>query len=193
MPKYTKFTKKKYMKKYKRGRSKKGGYYLWPDENDNEWVGTKLKNSVSSFIPSVPNLNPFSYFGKKDPVMADAPDYTPAADAVDNTPVGPPVGQLEYPSYSADAYAGAGAMSSPMEVAAYVAAADADVAADAANVAADDANVAATDADAAETEARAAEMAGGRRRRRRRTTKKRKRSNKRKRTMKRRRSMRRRR
>ena len=174
------------MKKYKRGRSKKGGYYLWADENDNEWVGTKLKNKISSFVPTFPNLNPLSYFGEKEQLIADAPvavDYATADDAVDNSPVGAPVGQLEYPSYGADA----GAMSSPMEVADV---ADADVAAADADVAAADADVAATDAAA---DADAAEKVGGRRRRRRRTTKKRKRINKRKRTMKRRRSMRRRR
>jgi hypothetical protein len=171
MPKYTKFTRKKYMKKYKRGRSKKGGYWLYPGPGDDvhafESAYTSLKDRVSSFVPSVPNLNPLSYFGKDTP-MADAPDavdYAPAtspayaADPVDELPVEQPDGQLEYP--------------------ANVAAADADADAAAADVAAADAN------------ADAANQAGGRRRRRRRTTKKRKRSNKRKRTMKRRRSMRR--
>jgi len=195
MPKYTKFTRKKYMKKYKRGRSKKGGYWLYPGPGDDVHAFTKLKDSVSSFVPSFPNLNPLSYFGKKGPLMTDASvavDYnTPAADAVvDNTPVGPPAGQLEYPSYSAnadaDADAGAGAMSSPMEVAADVA--DADVAADVAAATGSPTNVGAPAAEVGDVPPG---QAGGRRRRRRRTTKKRKRSNKRKRTMKRRRSMRR--
>ena len=179
------------MKKYKRGRTKRGGYYLWADENDNEWVGTKLKNRAfsfipSSFVPSFPNLNPLSYFGK-DPVIADAPvavDYAPAdapapapadyaASPADAAAVKPEVGKLDYPLDGAEAGdtmdspmnvdAEAGAMGSPMNV------------------------------DAPAAEVGAAEQAGGRRRRRRRTTKKRKRSNKRKRTMKRRRSIRRRR
>jgi hypothetical protein len=185
MPKYTKFTRKKYMKKYKRGRSKKGGYWLYPGPGDDvhafESAYTSLKDRVSSFVPSVPNLNPLSYFGKDTP-MADAPDavdYAPAtspayaADPVDELPVEQPDGQLEYPPDVAAAAADVDAAT------ANVAAADADADAAAADVAAADAN------------ADAANQAGGRRRRRRRTTKKRKRSNKRKRTMKRRRSMRR--
>ena len=195
------------MKKYKRGRTKRGGYYLWADENDNEWVGTKLKNRAfsfipSSFVPSFPNLNPLSYFGK-DPVIADAPvavepavepaveaDYAPAADyaasPADAAAVKPEVGKLDYPLDGAEA---GDTMDSPMNVDAEAGAMGSPMKVDAA----DDATGSPMNVDAPAAEVGAAEQAGGRRRRRRRTTKKRKRSNKRKRTMKRRRSIRRRR
>ena len=193
MPKYTKFTRKKYMKKHKRGRTQRGGYLFYPGPGDDvhafEGAYTNLKDRVSSFVPSFPNLNPLSYFRTGPPIAAapvavdyaPAPAPAPAAAAAADKPL---VGNLEYQSngdFKAD---------SPMNVEAEAGDAGAEAGAEAGDAGdgAGDAGDGAGDADDARDK-----QAGGRRRRRRRTTKKRKRSNKRKRTMKRRRSMRRRR
>ena len=195
------------MKKHKRGRTQRGGYLFYPGPGDDvhafEGAYTNLKDRVSSFVPSFPNLNPLSYFRTGPPIAAApvAVDYAPApaaAAAADK----PLVGNLEYQSngdFKAD---------SPMNVEAEAGDAGAEAGAEAGDAGdgAGDAGDGAGDAGAgagdagAEAGAEAGDaddardkQAGGRRRRRRRTTKKRKRSNKRKRTMKRRRSMRRRR
>ena len=177
------------MKKHKRGRTQRGGYLFYPGPGDDvhafEGAYTNLKDRVSSFVPSFPNLNPLSYFRTGPPIAAApvAVDYAPApaaAAAADK----PLVGNLEYQSngdFKAD---------SPMNVEAEAGDAGAEAGAEAGDAGdgAGDAGDGAGDADDARDK-----QAGGRRRRRRRTTKKRKRSNKRKRSMKRRRSIRRRR
>ena len=199
MPKYTKFTRKKYMKKHKRGRTQRGGYLFYPGPGDDvhafEGAYTNLKDRVSSFVPSFPNLNPLSYFRTGPPIAAApvAVDYAPApAPAAADKPL---VGNLEYQSngdFKADSpmnvEAEAGEAGDAGDAGAGDAGAEAGAEAGDAGDGAGDAGDGAGDADDARDK-----QAGGRRRRRRQTTKKRKGSNKRKRTMKRRRSIRRRR
>jgi hypothetical protein len=81
MPKYTKMTRKKYMKKhmkqYRRGRTRRGGYWFYPGPGDDEHVWTKMKNKASSFN--------WKFWEKKDtdvptdelPPLPEEPAYVP--------------------------------------------------------------------------------------------------------------------
>ena len=159
MPKYTKSVRKSNMRKNKRGRSRRGGYWFYPSPGDDEHAFTKLRSNFSSGSWK---------FWQKQPEAV--PDYT--ASAEDPAPVEAepeqPSGSLEYPApepsqQMENQEAPMENQEAPME----------------------EESVASEPAPVEET---APAITGGRRRRRSRTTKKRKRSNMRRRTNKRRRS-----
>ena len=90
MPKYTKSVRKNNMKKMKRGRSRRGGYWFYPSPGDDEHAFTKLRNKISSGSWK---------FWQKQPeevvVMPVSSDYQPAAEE----PMPEQAqGSLEYPS-----------------------------------------------------------------------------------------------
>ena len=96
MPKYTKSVRKNNMRKNKRGRSRRGGYWFYPGPGDDEHAFTKLKNNFSS--------GSWKFWQKKPEEAPVASDYQPTED------VPAPVmaeeaqmpeqaqGSLEYPS-----------------------------------------------------------------------------------------------
>lgn len=90
MPKYTKSVRKNNMKKMKRGRSRRGGYWFYPSPGDDEHAFTKLRNKFASGSWK---------FWQKQPedvvVMPVSSDYQPAAEQ----PMPEQAqGSLEYPS-----------------------------------------------------------------------------------------------
>jgi hypothetical protein len=166
MPKYTKSVRKSSMRKNKRGRSRRGGYWFYPGPGDDEHAFTKLKNNFSS--------GNWKFWQKKPEEVSLVPpalsNYMPAAPepAPEEAPMPMPEqaqaeGSLEYPSSEPTPMES----SPPMEQESY-----------------------APEPPVSESVAveEPAPITGGRRRRRSRTTKKRKRSNMRRRTNKRRRS-----
>ena len=85
MPKYTKSVRKNNMRKNKRGRSRRGGYWFYPGPGDDEHAFTKLKNKLSSgdwkFWQKQPEFVPPAHVSS---------DYQPAAEEQSQ-------GSLEYP------------------------------------------------------------------------------------------------
>jgi hypothetical protein len=160
MPKYTKSVRKSNMRKNKRGRSRRGGYWFYPGPGDDEHAFTKLRNKVSSGSWK---------FWEKQPEAV--PDYTTSAE--EPAPVAAeqeqPSGSLEYPAPEP---------SEPME----------NQEAPMENQEAPMMEEESVAPEPAPEEETPPAITGGRRRRRSRTTKKRKRSNMRRRTNKRRRS-----
>jgi hypothetical protein len=163
MPKYTKSVRKSNMRKNKRGRSRRGGYWFYPGPGDDEHAFTKLRSKFSS--------GDWKFWQKKPeevslvpPVLSNYMPATPepAPDMAEEAPTPMPEqaqaeGSLEYPSSEPTPQAPMDQESAPME-------------------------------SNPETPTAEQDLKGGRRRRRSRTTKKRKRSNMRRRTNKRRRS-----
>jgi len=174
MPKYTKSVRKSNMRKNKRGRSRRGGYWFYPGPGDDEHAFTKLKNNFSSgnwkfwqkkpeFVPLAPVSSDYSSTAP-EPAMAEEATMPEQVQAE---------GSLEYPSSEPTPQAPMDQEQAPMEPTPPM-----------------DNNEAPVEPNPETTETPTAEqdLKGGRRRRRSRTTKKRKRANMRKRTNKRRRS-----
>jgi len=163
MPKYTKSVRKNSMKKMKRGRSRRGGYWFYPSPGDDEHAFTKLKNKFSTgnwkfwqkqpeFVPLAPVSSDYSSTTQEStPTMAEPQQQ----------------GSLEYPSPETP----------PMESSPPMDQEQAPMDQEPAPVEPNP-----------ETPTAEQDIKGGRRRRQKRTTKKRKRSNMRRRTNKRRRS-----
>ena len=173
MPKYTKSVRKSNMRKNKRGRSRRGGYWFYPGPGDDEHAFTKLKNKFSS--------GDWKFWQKKPEDLPLAPvssDYQPAAEepapmaaAEEPMPEQPqPQGSLEYPSPEP----------TPMEASPPMDNQEAPMEPSPPMEESPEPNP--------ETPTAEQDLKGGRRRRRSRTTKKRKRANMRRRTNKRRRS-----
>jgi hypothetical protein len=72
MPKYTKSVRKNNMRKNKRGRSRRGGYWFYPGPGDDEHAFTKLRNKVSS--------GSWKFWQKQPEEAPVASDYQPAAE-----------------------------------------------------------------------------------------------------------------
>jgi hypothetical protein len=85
MPKYTKSVRKNNMRKNKRGRSRRGGYWFYPGPGDDEHAFTKLRNKFSSGSWKFWQKQP-----EEVPVLPVSSDYQPAAEEQ-------PQGSLEYP------------------------------------------------------------------------------------------------
>ena len=81
MPKYTKSVRKSNMRKNKRGRSRRGGYWFYPSPGDDEHAFTKLRNKFST--------GSWKFWQKKPEEVAVVSDYQPTAEQ--------PQGSLEYP------------------------------------------------------------------------------------------------
>jgi len=178
MPKYTKSVRKNNMRKNKRGRSRRGGYWFYPGPGDDEHAFTKLKNNFSS--------GNWKFWQKKPEEVPVASDYQPTEDvlapamATEEPMPEQAQGSLEYPSPEPQPMDNEQApiepsppmdnQEEPMEP----------------NLPMD--NQEAPVEPNPETPTAEQDLKGGRRRRRSRTTKKRKRSNMRRRTNKRRRS-----
>jgi len=167
MPKYTKSLRKNNMRKNKRGRSRRGGYWFYPGPGDDEHAFTKLKNKFSS--------GDWKFWQKKPEEASIIPpvlsNYMPATEepapvVAEEAPMPEQTqGSLEYPSPEP----------TPMEPSPPMDNNEAPVEPN-------------PETPTAETPTAEQDLKGGRRRRRGRTTKKRKRSNMRRRTNKRRRS-----
>ena len=82
MPKYTKSVRKNNMRKNKRGRSRRGGYWFYPSPGDDEHAFTKLRNKFST--------GSWKFWQKQPEEVAVVSDYQPAAEEQ-------PQGSLEYP------------------------------------------------------------------------------------------------
>lgn len=169
MPKYTKSVRKNNMRKSKRGRSRRGGYFFYPSPGDDEHAFTKLRSNLSS--------GNWKFWQKKPeevPVMPVSSDYQPAAEE----PMPEQAqGSLEYPQVPMEENPPIDDNEAPMEPSPPM---------DEEQAPMD------SDEDAVEPNPETADppqaITGGRRRRRSRATKKRKRVNMRRRTNKRRRS-----
>jgi hypothetical protein len=161
MPKYTKSVRKSNMRKNKRGRSRRGGYWFYPSPGDDEHAFTKLRSNFSSGSWK---------FWQKQPEAV--PDYTTSTEEPAPVASEPeqPSGSLEYPAPEPNQPEQMENQEAPME---------------SQEAPMEEESVAPEPAPVEET---APTITGGRRRRRSRTTKKRKRSNMRRRTNKRRRS-----
>ena len=158
MPKYTKSVRKNNMRKNKRGRSRRGGYWFYPGPGDDEHAFTKLRNNFSS--------GSWKFWQKKPEEVAIVSDYQPAEEEQAQ-------GSLEYPQQpmeSPELNQPIDNQEAPMEP----------------NLPMDD-QEAPVEPNPESPETPPA-ITGGRRRRQKRSTKKRKRSNMRRRTNKRRRS-----
>jgi len=182
MPKYTKSVRKNNMRKNKRGRSRRGGYWFYPGPGDDEHAFTKLKNKFSNgdwkfwqkkpeFVPLAPVSSDYSSAAQEPAMAEEAPMPMPEQAQ----------GSLEYPSPEPAPQAPMDQEPSPMEQ---------EQAPMDNNEAPVETNPETSTAETSTAETPTAEqdLKGGRRRRRSRTTKKRKRSNMRRRTNKRRRS-----
>jgi len=96
MPKYTKSVRKSNMRKNKRGRSRRGGYWFYPGPGDDEHAFTKLKNKFSS--------GSWKFWQKQPeivPIASVSSDYALASEQT--APAEEPMpeqaqGSLEYPS-----------------------------------------------------------------------------------------------
>lgn len=176
MPKYTKSVRKSNMRKNKRGRSRRGGYWFYPGPGDDEHAFTKLKNKFSN--------GDWKFWQKKPEFVPLAPvssDYAPAAEEpapamAEEAPMPMPEqpqaeGSLEYPSSEPTPQAPMEQEQAPMEPSPPM-----------------DNTEASVESNPETSETSPYQGSGGRRRRRSRTTKKRKRTNMRRRTNKRRRS-----
>ena len=158
MPKYTKS-----VRKNKRGRSRRGGYWFYPGPGDDEHAFTKLRNKVSS--------GSWKFWQKQPEEVPIVPDYqsepeVTAPVVAEEAPMPEQEqGSLEYPSSEPTPQASIDQEPAPM-----------------------DNNEAPVEPKPETPEPTPPTIEGGRRRRQRRTTKKRKRSNMRRRTNKRRRS-----
>jgi hypothetical protein len=90
MPKYTKSVRKNNMRKNKRGRSRRGGYWFYPSPGDDEHAFTKLRNKFST--------GSWKFWQKQPEEVLIAPvssDYPPA----EEEPMPEQAqGSLEYPS-----------------------------------------------------------------------------------------------
>jgi len=172
MPKYTKSVRKSNMRKNKRGRSRRGGYWFYPSPGDDEHAFTKLRNNFSS--------GNWKFWQKKPEEVSLVPpvlsNYMPAVEepAPEEPALEEPMpeqaeGSLEYPVpvEQMDNQEEPMEPSQPMDN--YEAPLD-------------------PNPETIETPTAEQDLKGGRRRRQKRTTKKRKRSNMRRRTNKRRRS-----
>ena len=171
MPKYTKSVRKNNIRKNKRGRSRRGGYWFYPSPGDDEHAFTKLRNKFSS--------GGWKFWQKQPEEASVASDYQPNAEepapamAEEAQMPEQAQGSLEYPSpepQPMDKTEAPMEPTPPMEE----------------NPPMD--NQEAPVEPNQETSETQPAITGGRRRRRSRTTKKRKRSNMRRRTNKRRRS-----
>jgi hypothetical protein len=171
MPKYTKSVRKNSMRKNKRGRSRRGGYWFYPGPGDDEHAFTKLKNKFSNgdwkFWQKKPEFVPLA------PVSSDYSSAAPEPAMAEEAPMPEQAqGSLEYPSPEPMPQAPMDQEPAPMEQ----------------EQAPVESNPETAETPTAETPTADQDLKGGRRRRRSRTTKKRKRSNMRRRTNKRRRS-----
>ena len=95
MPKYTKSVRKNNMRKNKRGRSRRGGYWFYPSPGDDEHAFTKLRNKVSS--------GSWKFWQKQPEEVPVTSDYLPAAEepapmAEETQMPEQAQGSLEYPS-----------------------------------------------------------------------------------------------
>jgi hypothetical protein len=174
MPKYTKSVRKSNMRKNKRGRSRRGGYWFYPSPGDDEHAFTKLRNKFSS--------GNWKFWQKQPEDVGIMPvsssDYSsatpePAPAMAEEAPMPMPEqaqGSLEYPSSEPTPQAPMDQEQAPMEPSPPM-----------------DNNEAPMEP-SPETPTAEQDLKGGRRRRQSRTTKKRKRHNMRRRTNKRRRS-----
>jgi hypothetical protein len=95
MPKYTKSVRKNNMRKNKRGRSRRGGYWFYPGPGDDEHAFTKLRNKVSS--------GSWKFWQKQPEEVPVTSDYLPAAEepapmAEETQMPEQAQGSLEYPS-----------------------------------------------------------------------------------------------
>jgi len=170
MPKYTKSVRKSNMRKNKRGRSRRGGYWFYPGPGDDEHAFTKLRNKVSS--------GSWKFWQKQPEEVPVVSDYPPAAEE----PMPEQAqGSLEYPSPESNQPIDN--QEAPMEPTPPM---DNEEAQMEPSPPMD--NQEAPVEETPETPLGEQELKGGRRRRRSRTTKKRKRTNMRRRTNKRRRS-----
>ena len=162
MPKYTKS-----VRKNKRGRSRRGGYWFYPGPGDDEHAFTKLRNKVSS--------GSWKFWQKQPEEVPIVPDYqsepeVTAPVVAEEAPMPEQEqGSLKYPSSEPTPQASIDQEPAPMDN----------------NEAPLEPKPETPESPPGEQEK---ELKGGRRRRRSRTTKKRKRSNMRRRTNKRRRS-----
>jgi len=179
MPKYTKSVRKSNMRKNKRGRSRRGGYWFYPGPGDDEHAFTKLRSKFSS--------GDWKFWQKKPEEASIIPpvlsNYMPAAEEPPAPAEEAPMpeqaqGSLEYPSPEPTPQAPMEQEPAPMEPSAPMDNNEAPV----------ESNPETSETPTAETPTAEQDLKGGRRRRRSRTTKKRKRSNMRRRTNKRRRS-----
>jgi len=173
------------MRKNKRGRSRRGGYWFYPGPGDDEHAFTKLKNNFSS--------GSWKFWQKKPEEVPVASDYQPAAEdpapamAEETQMPEQAQGSLEYPSPDPQAMDNTEATmepSPPMDQEQ----AQMDPSPPMDNNSPMDNNEASVETNPETSETSTYEGSGGRRRRRSRTTKKRKRTNMRRRTNKRRRS-----
>ena len=82
MPKYTKSVRKSNMRKNKRGRSIRGGYWFYPSPGDDEHAFTKLRSKFSS--------GSWKFWQKQPEEVPVVSDYQPAEEE-------PVQGSLEYP------------------------------------------------------------------------------------------------
>jgi hypothetical protein len=89
MPKYTKSVRKNNMRKNKRGRSRRGGYWFYPSPGDDEHAFTKLRNNFSS--------GSWKFWQKKPEELPLASDYQPAPEEP-MPEQAQAEGSLEYPS-----------------------------------------------------------------------------------------------
>ena len=174
MPKYTKSVRKSNMRKNKRGRSRRGGYWFYPSPGDDEHAFTKLRNKFSTgnwkfwqkqpeFVPLAPVLSNYMP-AAEEPAMTEEATMPEQVQAE---------GSLEYPSSEP----------TPMDNVDQAFMEEKSYAPE--PVVSESVAVEETSEPVPETQA---PITGGRRRRQKRTTKKRKRSNMRRRTNKRRRS-----
>ena len=91
MPKYTKSVRKNNMRKNKRGRSRRGGYWFYPGPGDDEHAFTKLRNKFSS--------GSWKFWQKQPEEVPVVSDYQPAAEepAPEEPMPEQAQGSLEYP------------------------------------------------------------------------------------------------
>ena len=172
MPKYTKSVRKSNMRKNKRGRSRRGGYWFYPSPGDDEHAFTKLRNNFSSGnwkfwqkqpeeVSLLPPVISNYMSGAEEPALEEAPMPEQAEGTLEYPPPEtPPMDNVDQAFMEEKSYAPEPVVSESVAVEE-------------------------TSEPVPETQA---PITGGRRRRQKRTTKKRKRSNMRRRTNKRRRS-----
>ena len=183
MPKYTKSVRKTNMRKNKRGRSRRGGYWFYPGPGDDEHAFTKLRNKVSS--------GSWKFWQKQPEEVPVTSDYLPAAEepapmAEETQMPEQAQGSLEYPSPEPNQPIDN--QEAPMEPSPPMDNQEATMEPTSPQMDNNEAPVE-TNPESPETPAGEQDLKGGRRRKRqKRTTKKRKRSNMRRRTNKRRRS-----
>ena len=164
MPKYTKS-----LRKNKRGRSRRGGYWFYPGPGDDEHAFTKLRNNVSS--------GSWKFWQKQPEEIPVSSDYQPAAEQT--APEEQAQGSLEYPQAPMEENPPMDNNEATMEPTPSM---------DNEQVPMEENPAPMEESNPESPENPSPTITGGRRRRQRRTTKKRKRTNMRRRTNKRRRS-----